>query len=143
MPGKHHLRGFKIAKKKIGSPVHRKNAIMPLVDARKTSLTGVQNRKKKSARRFAARGRCSASSLGQTPPPLEKKLDPPLNTLDILDISHSKKYPMKLWRIFFLHLYDQQCIFYNRQYTDKTLTLRKSMYICERASLETFRIFTF
>ena len=36
MPGKHHLRGFKIAKK--------------------------------SARRFAARGRCSASSLGQTPP---------------------------------------------------------------------------
>ena len=35
-----------------------------LVDARKTSLTGVQNSKKKSARRYAARGRCSASSLG-------------------------------------------------------------------------------
>ena len=41
-----------------------------LVDARKTSLMGVQN-SKKSARRYAARGRCSASSLGQTPP-LEK-----------------------------------------------------------------------
>ena len=51
---------------------------MPLVDARKTSLMGVQNSKKKSARRYAARGRCSASSLGQTPPPLGKKLDPPL-----------------------------------------------------------------
>ena len=40
MPGKHHLRGFKIAKNRLV--------------------------------------RCSASSLGQTPPPLEKKLDPPL-----------------------------------------------------------------
>ena len=30
-----------------------------LVDARKTSLTGVQNSKKKSARRFAARGQWS------------------------------------------------------------------------------------
>ena len=60
-----------------------------LVDARKTSLTGVQNSPKKSARsikiapkksarRYAARGRCSALSLGQTPPPLGKKLDPPL-----------------------------------------------------------------
>ena len=48
MPGKHHLRGFKIAKKN----------------------------------RLAARGRCSASSLGQTPPPLvEKKLDPPLPSI--------------------------------------------------------------
>ena len=37
-------------------------------------------------------------------------------------------------------------VVYKRQYTDKTLTLRKSMYICERtelASLENFRIFTF
>ena len=33
---------------------------------------------KKSPRRYAARGRCSASSLGQTPTPLGKKLDPPL-----------------------------------------------------------------
>ena len=48
MPGKHHLRGFKIAQKKIGSPL------------RGSSL------------------RCSASSLGQTPP-LGKKLDPPLH----------------------------------------------------------------
>ena len=55
------------------SPVHRKNAIMPLVDARKTSLTGLKIAQKKSARRFAARGRCSASSLGQTPPPPWKK----------------------------------------------------------------------
>ena len=84
---------------------------MWLVDARKTSLTGVQNSKKnrlaatrlghrlciekrhhavsrcqekhhlrgfkiapkKSARRYAARGRCSASSLSQTPPPPWKK----------------------------------------------------------------------
>ena len=100
-----------------------------LVDARKTSLTGVQNSKKNRLaatllghRRFAARGRCSASSLGllfmvsialvdarktsltwvqnsnkknrlaatqlvddapyrhwvKPPPPLGKKLDPPL-----------------------------------------------------------------
>ena len=35
-----------------------------LVDARKTSLTGAKNSPKKSARRYAARGRCSASSLG-------------------------------------------------------------------------------
>ena len=64
-----------------------------LVDARKTSLTGVQNSPKKSARRFAARkiakkNRLAASRLvkkkkkknrtmGQTPP-LGKKLDPPL-----------------------------------------------------------------
>ena len=50
MPGKHHLRGFKIAKK--------------------------------SARRYAARGRCSASSLGQTPP-LGKKLNPPLTSCNL------------------------------------------------------------
>ena len=40
-----------------------------LVDARKTSLTGVQNSKKKSARRYAAR----TSPLGQPPPPPWKK----------------------------------------------------------------------
>ena len=43
MPGKHHLRGFKIAKK------NRLAATMvsiALVDARKTSLMGVQNSKK-------------------------------------------------------------------------------------------------
>ena len=45
--GKHHLRGFKIAPKK------------------------------KSVRRFAARGRCSASSLGQTPPPWKKARSAP------------------------------------------------------------------
>ena len=43
---------------------------MPLVDARKTSLTGAQNSQKKSARRYAARGVISP------PPPLGKKLDP-------------------------------------------------------------------
>ena len=35
---------------------------------------------------------------------------------------------------------------YKRQYTDKTLTFRKSIYMCEgaeRASSENFRIFTF
>ena len=32
-------------------------------------------------------------------------------------------------------------IIYKRQYTDKTLTLRESMYICERASLQNFRTF--
>ena len=44
MPGKHHLRGFKITKK------NRLAATMvsiALVDARKTSLTGVQNSTKK------------------------------------------------------------------------------------------------
>jgi len=34
-----------------------------LVDARKTWHTGVQNSKKKSARRFAARGRCGVKRL--------------------------------------------------------------------------------
>ena len=34
-----------------------------LVDARKTSLTGVQNSTKKSARRYAARGRWSPIAL--------------------------------------------------------------------------------
>ena len=40
----------------------------------------INTQKKKSARRFAARGRCSASSLfwSNPPPPLSKKLDPPL-----------------------------------------------------------------
>ena len=61
---------------------------MWLVDARKTSLTGVQNSQKKSARRYAARGRCSASSLDQTPP-LGKKLDPPLIT-----VSHKVSRPL-------------------------------------------------
>ena len=57
---KHHLRGFKIAKK-IGSPLRGSWTMVSiaLVDARKTSLTGVQNSNKKSARRFAARGRWS------------------------------------------------------------------------------------
>ena len=47
MPGKHHLRGFKIAKK-IGSPLRGSWTMVSiaLVDARKTSLTGVQNSKK-------------------------------------------------------------------------------------------------
>ena len=65
---KHHLRGFKIAKKnrlaatrlghqiakKIGSPLRGSDIKIA--------------KKNKSARRYAARGRCSASSLGQTPP---------------------------------------------------------------------------
>ena len=48
MPGKHHLRGFKIAPKKIGSPLRGSWTMVSiaLVDARKTSLTGVQNSKK-------------------------------------------------------------------------------------------------
>ena len=47
MPGKHHLRGFKIAQK-IGSPLRGSWTMVSiaLVDARKTSLTGVQNSKK-------------------------------------------------------------------------------------------------
>ena len=49
MPGKHHLRGFKIAKK--------------------------------SARRFAARGRCSASSLAQTPPWKKARSAPDLRNM--------------------------------------------------------------
>ena len=49
MPGKHHLRGFKIAPKK-------------------------------SARRYAARGRCSASSLGQPPPPWKKARSAPVRS---------------------------------------------------------------
>ena len=49
MPGKHHLRGFKIAKK-IGSPLRGSWTMVSiaLVDARKTSLTGVQNSNKKN-----------------------------------------------------------------------------------------------
>ena len=47
--------------KKIGSPLRGSWTMVSiaLVDARKTSLTGVQNSQKKSARRFAARGRWS------------------------------------------------------------------------------------
>ena len=46
---KHNLRGFKIAKQnrlaatRLGHRLCIENAIMPLVDARKTSLTGVKN----------------------------------------------------------------------------------------------------
>ena len=57
-----------------------------LVDARKTSLTGVQNSKKKSARRYAARtsplrGSWTMLRIDRRwlKPPLGKKLDPPLN----------------------------------------------------------------
>ena len=49
MPGNYHLRGFKIAKK-IGSPLRGSWTMVSiaLVDARKISLTGVQNSKKKN-----------------------------------------------------------------------------------------------
>ena len=70
MPGKHHLRGFKIAKK-IGSPLRGSWTMVSiaLVDARKTSLMGVQNSKKIGS---PLRG------SWVKPPPLGKKLDPPL-----------------------------------------------------------------
>ena len=115
MPGKHHLRGFKIAKT-IGSPLRGSWTMVSiaLVDARKTSLTGVQNSTKKSARRFArlvddglhcvsrcqenlfaggtkksarrfaARGRGVRMHVPWPwvkPPPLGKKLDPPLDVI--------------------------------------------------------------
>ena len=57
MPGKHHLRGFKIAKK-IGSWI-----CDMCIDARKTSLTGVQNSKK---------NRLAATRLVDDAPPWKK-----------------------------------------------------------------------
>ena len=35
-----------------------------------------------------------------------------VNTLDILNRAHSKKYPMKLWRKKIFHLYDQSSVYY-------------------------------
>ena len=64
MPGKHHLRVFKIAKK-IGSPL-RGSWICDMciaIDARKTSLTGVQNSKK---------NRLAATRLVDDAPPWKK-----------------------------------------------------------------------
>ena len=71
------LTGVQNSNKKIGSPLRGSWICDMCIDARKTSLTGVKNSKKKKKsgsplhgsdiRRFAARGRCSASSLGQTP----------------------------------------------------------------------------
>ena len=63
-------------------------SIAALVDARKTSLTGVQNSKKNrlaatrlghqnSTKKIGSPLRGSWT-LGQTPPPWKKKLDPPL-----------------------------------------------------------------
>ena len=72
-----------------------------LVDARNTSFTGVQNSQKKSARRYAARGRCSASSFGQTPPPWKKarsapdKKQPPLKK----NVDNATPYKTcRIWR---------------------------------------------
>ena len=77
MPGKHHLRGFKIAKK-IGSPLRGSWTMVSiaLVDARKTSLMGVQNSKKIGS---PLRGSWTMLRIvvGSNPP-LGKKLDPPL-----------------------------------------------------------------
>ena len=78
MPGKHHLRGFKIAPKKIGSPLRGSWTMVSiaLVDARKTSLTGVQdsnNNKKKKKKKIVVGS--------NPPPPLGKKLDPPLEDM--------------------------------------------------------------
>ena len=117
MPGKHHLRGFKIAPKKIGSPLRGSWTMVSiaLVDARKTSLTGVQNSKKigsplrgswtmvsialVDARKTSLMGVQNSKKIGSPlrgswtmlrivvgsnpPPPLGKKLDPPLHTVDI------------------------------------------------------------
>ena len=81
MPGKHHLRGFKIAKK-IGSPLRGSWTMVSiaLVDARKTSLMGVQNSKKN---RLAATRLVDDAPHRRwvKPPPLGKKLDPPLGVL--------------------------------------------------------------
>ena len=55
MPGKHHLRGFKIATKKIGSPLRGSWTMLCIV-------------------------------VGSTPPPLGKKLDPPLIIITIICI---------------------------------------------------------
>ena len=101
MPGKHHLRGFKIAKK-IGSPLRGSWTMLRIGHrlcivkrhARKTSLTGVQIAKKKSARRYAARGRCSASSLGQTPPWKKARSAPaPPPPRLRRDSTHDQRYP--------------------------------------------------
>ena len=62
MPGKHHLRGFKIAKK-IGSPLRGSWICDMCIDARKTSLTGVQNSKK---------NRLAATRLVDDAPPWKK-----------------------------------------------------------------------
>ena len=86
---------------------------MPLVDARKTSLTGVQNSTKKN--------RLAASRLVDDaphrrwvkPPPLGKKLDPPLmytrsqTTLTVLqpDIDRHQYKCHTLERYFGLHIF--------------------------------------
>ena len=112
MPGKHHLRGFKIATKKIGSPLRGSWTMVSiaLVDARKTSLTGVQNSKKigsplrgswtmvsialVDARKTSLMGVQNSKKIGSplrgswtmlciavgSNPPLGKKLDPPLQS---------------------------------------------------------------
>ena len=109
MPGKHHLRGFKIAKK-IGSPLRGSWTMVStaLVDARITSLTGVQNSKKigsplrgswtmvsialVDARKTSLMGVQNSKKIGSplrgswtmlrivfgSNPPLGKKIDPPL-----------------------------------------------------------------
>ena len=65
MPGKHHLREFKIAKK--------------------------------SARRFAARGRCSASSLAQTPPWKKARSAPASPTVKQNTLSQLRSDVMVEW----------------------------------------------
>ena len=66
-------------KKKIGSPLRGSWTMVSiaLVDARKTSLMGVQNSKKIGS---PLRGSWTMLRIvvGSNPPPLGKKLDPPL-----------------------------------------------------------------
>ena len=54
-----------------------------------------------------------------------------VNTLDFLNISHSKKYPMKLWRKKLFHLYDQQCSSQNMKITGYAISrIRSPILLC-------------
>ena len=86
------LTGVQIANK-IGSPLRGSWICDMCIDARKTSLTGVQNSTKKN--RLAA-SRLVDDALHRrwvnTPPPLGKKLDPPL-----LSVCDSSWYCTVIW----------------------------------------------
>ena len=68
------------------------------------------------------------------------------NTLSQKHIFRSQSIHLHIHTINAVGYYLWYGVVYKRQYTDKTLTLRKSMYIyaseCERASLENCPIFT-
>ena len=66
---------------------------MPLVDARKTSLTGVQNSTKKIGSPLRGSWTMLRIVVGSNPPPLGKKLDPPLTPIE----ASKEKNENKVW----------------------------------------------